>query len=113
MNGEEFLDFYTEPVEHIRLKGTRIGLELVVELYRAGKSLEDIAAHAFAYPIPLAHIYGVIAYYLNNKKSVDDYIDRGEARYREMRTGHDAKEPPEVVKRLRAIKAEREAIRKQ
>jgi uncharacterized protein (DUF433 family) len=110
MNGEEFLDFYTEPVEHIRLKGTRIGFDLVISYYKAGQRPEDIAAHAFAYPIPLAQMYGAIAYYLNHREVMDAYLARGEARYQEFRKAHDAQEAPAVVKRLLAIQAEREAL---
>jgi uncharacterized protein (DUF433 family) len=109
MSGEEFLDFYTEPVEHIRLKGTRISLDLVVSYFKAGQRPEDIAAHAFAYPIPLAQMYGAIAYYLNNRERVDAYIQAGEERYQRERAENDAKPPSDVVLRLMAIKAQREA----
>jgi uncharacterized protein (DUF433 family) len=57
----------------IRVAGTRIGLDIVVEEYNAGMSPEEIA---YNYPtLTLANTYAVITYYLQNKSDVDDYIE--------------------------------------
>lgn len=58
----------------IRVIGTRIGLDIVVEEYNAGMSPEEIV---YNYPsLSLANIYAVITYYLQNKRDVDEYINR-------------------------------------
>ncbi|MCG8346352.1 MAG: DUF433 domain-containing protein [Chloroflexales bacterium] len=83
MRLEDYLDIQGEDV--IRLKGHRIGLEHIVELYREGYSPEQIALE---YPgVSLEQIYGIIAYYLHNQAEVDAYIARidaaADARYRQ------------------------------
>lgn len=56
----------------IRVTGTRIGLDIIVEEYNAGMSPEEIA---YNYPsLTLANTYAVITYYLQNKSDVDEYI---------------------------------------
>ena len=110
MNGEDFLDFYTEPVEHIRLKGTRIGFDLVVKYYNDGMRPEEIAESAFAYPIPMEQLFGSLSYYFANKQKLDEQFDRDEKEFQKRLAEHYSKEPPEVVKRLMAIKAERQAV---
>lgn len=58
----------------IRIAGTRIGLDIVVDEYNAGMSPEEIT---YNYPsLTLANTYAVITYYLLNKNDVDDYIDQ-------------------------------------
>lgn len=58
----------------IRIAGTRIGLDVVIDEYNAGMSPEEIK---YNYPsLSLANVYAVITYYLLNKSDVDDYIDQ-------------------------------------
>lgn len=66
-------DFLTQDVEgEIRLTGHRIGLYTVVRRYQEGYSAERIADE---YPsLPLALIYKVLAFYLENQPEVDTYI---------------------------------------
>ena len=73
MQLEDYLEFIPAPYEQIRLKGTRIGIELVINYHLEGMTPEQIA-HSFAYPIPLAQIYAAIAYYLQNKGQMDQYL---------------------------------------
>lgn len=56
----------------IRVTGTRIGLEHMVEDYNNGANAEAIAARYTT--LKLADIHSVIAYYLRNKAEVDAYI---------------------------------------
>ncbi len=56
----------------IRVGGTRVTLDTVVEAFNEGLSAEEIVQQ---YPsLRLAHVYGTITYYLNHKADVDDYL---------------------------------------
>lgn len=58
----------------IRIAGTRIGLDIIVDEYNAGMSPEEIV---YNYPsLSLANTYAVITYYLLHKSDVDQYIDQ-------------------------------------
>ncbi len=67
----------------IRVTGTRIGLETLLDFYTYGYSAEMIWAE---YPtLTLATIHKVIAFYLENKEDVDAYIARVDAKAEELR----------------------------
>ncbi len=90
----------------IRIKGTRVGIEIVIEQFLNGADPREIQR---LYPnLTLEQIYATITYYLFNKKKIDVYIAEGikqaEAAYEEQ-----LKNPPPGVKRLMKIKAELEA----
>ena len=90
----------------IRIKGTRVGIEIVIEKFLDGASPEEIRRH---HPhLTLKRIYATITYYLFNQERIDAYIKAGrkrvEAAYEEQR-----KNPSSGVKRLMKIKAQREA----
>jgi uncharacterized protein (DUF433 family) len=56
----------------LRIAGTRVGLATVVACYQGGESPEKIAEE---FPtVSLAQVYGAIAYYLENKKLIEDFI---------------------------------------
>ena len=91
----------------IRIKGTRIDIEIVIEKFLDGASPAEIRRQ---HPhLTLKQIYGAITYYLFNKEILDDYIETGrkqaEAAYDEQR-----KKPSPGVARLMKIKAQREAL---
>jgi len=106
MQLEDYFDFNTTPVEHVRIRGTRIDIAFVIELYRQHMTAEQIAVH-FGCPITVEQAYATILYYLHNRAAVDAYLARRDARWHETYRDYLAQEPPEVVKRLRAIKAAR------
>ena len=96
--------------ESIRIKGTRVGIEIVIEKFLDGESPEEIRRH---HPhLTLKQIYGTITYYLFNREAIDAYIETGrkqvEAAYDEQR-----KNPSPGVARLMKIKAQREASQSQ
>jgi uncharacterized protein (DUF433 family) len=70
---EDYFDFFDNPYA-VRIKGRRIGLEHVVELYKAGQTAEQIAAY-FG-DLPLENVYAAILYYLHNHEAVDAYVDK-------------------------------------
>jgi uncharacterized protein (DUF433 family) len=67
----------------IRVAGTRIGLEVIVDAFNAGASPEEIA---YNYDVlQLAQIYSIIAYYLDNKVEVDAYLEQLDERIEQIR----------------------------
>jgi len=70
-------DFLTRTkFDEIRLTGSRIGLLHVVRYFNQGASPEMIVAR---FPtLRLAHVYKVIAFYLDNRGAVEEYIRRSD-----------------------------------
>jgi len=89
----------------LRIKGTRVGLEHLIELYREGHTAEELAIE---FPtVSLEQVHGVIAYYLGNRAAVDDYVKSGEKQFEEQRRQTLQRPPSEAVLRIRAIKEAR------
>ncbi len=65
----EFLD-----ADDIRIKGTRVGIETVLEDYLNGVSPEEIAVRYRA--LTLEQVYATITYYLCYRKEVEAYLVR-------------------------------------
>jgi len=75
----EFEKFDTKfgEVERIRIKGTRIRIEVVIEDFNEGMEPRQIQEQ---YPtLNLEQVYATIVYYLHNKAQVDEYNRHGEA----------------------------------
>ena len=61
----------------LRVAGTRVPLDIVVEAFLDGATAEEIAQR---YPsVGLATVYAVVAYYLANRDEVDAYLTRRRA----------------------------------
>ncbi len=72
----EKLDTKFGVAETIRLNGTRMSLDTIVEEFNKGAEPKEIAEN---YPtLNLEQVYAAITYYLHNKAEVDAYIQRGE-----------------------------------
>ena len=56
----------------LRVGGTRVTLDTVVNAYETGATAEEIALAYDA--LALAQVYATIAYYLQNKTSLDPYL---------------------------------------
>jgi uncharacterized protein (DUF433 family) len=70
MQLEEYFEFIAE--DAIRIAGTRVGLETVIDDYQKGATPEEIALH---YPtLSLEQIYATVTYYLANQEKVKAYI---------------------------------------
>jgi uncharacterized protein (DUF433 family) len=63
--------------DDIRIKGTRVGIETVLDDYLNGSSPEEIAARYRS--LTLEQVYATITYYLRNKTTVDAYLARWRA----------------------------------
>ncbi|MCB0196337.1 MAG: DUF433 domain-containing protein [Anaerolineae bacterium] len=87
--------------QDIRIKGTRIGIEIVIEDFLDGASPEEIAVR---YPsLSLEQVYASITYYLANRDQIDAYI---QSSWQEIERASQQQEqnPPDFIKRLRQLK---------
>lgn len=63
------------PQGSLRVAGTRVSLDSVIHAFWEGATPEEICQD---FPsLPLAQVYGIIAYYLNHRDKVDAYIQTG------------------------------------
>jgi uncharacterized protein (DUF433 family) len=86
----------------LRISDTRVSLDSIVYAYLDGASTECIHEQ---YPaVSLEEIHGALAFYLANRKEVDEYLKRQEKLWEEFRRKAD-ENPSPVVQRLRALKA--------
>src|SRR5262245_23938283 len=104
MQLEDYFEFHTEPVEYTRIKGTRIDIDFVIELYKRRMTPEQIAVY-FGCPLDPVQVYATITYYLQNRAVVDAYLERRERVGEENQHQWQTQEPSEAVKRIRALKA--------
>jgi uncharacterized protein (DUF433 family) len=105
-------DYFTVLGENdIRIKGTRVGIETVLyDFIHRSRSPEEIAA---TYPsLTLEQVYATILYYLHNQEAVSKYLAEWMEWSTTMRKQQEANPSPEML-RLRKIKAERLARRKE
>ncbi len=107
MRLEDYLDFLAPDV--IRIKGHRIGLEQIVELFHEGYSAEQIQLELPT--LSLEEVYATIAYYLHNRAPVDAYMARQLALVEEELRVAATREPSPAMKRIRALLAARQQAR--
>lgn len=96
--------------DRIRLKGTRITIEDILEDFLEGEAPARIF-YNYRRIITLEQVFATITYYLHNKTEVDAYLQRVRTAEGVAYREHLNQEPPEVVKRLRALAAERDKAR--
>jgi uncharacterized protein (DUF433 family) len=61
----------------IRISGTRVPLETVIDAFRDGATPEEIVLGYTS--LSLADVYQVIAYYLRNRETVEEYLKQARA----------------------------------
>ena len=84
----------------LRVGSLGVSLDSVVIAFQEGHSPETIQQ---LYPaLSLEEVYGAIAYYLANRDEVDQYLQRQEQLWEQVRE-HAAQNPSPVVQRLRAL----------
>jgi uncharacterized protein (DUF433 family) len=87
--------------DDVRVRGTRVGIEHLLSAYHDGSLAEEIAVQ---FPtVSLAQVHGVIAYYLNHRAEVDEYLRQWRDHADQARREQAKRPAPEVVKRLRQI----------
>ena len=90
----------------VRIEGTRVSLDTVIACFHQGYTAEDIVRSFDT--LKLRDVYLVIAYYLDNKEAVDDYMKRQQEKGEEIRRKFEALSPPgeSLQAKLAARKAE-------
>ena len=96
MDLENYFEFFSE--DDIRIKGTRIGIEIVLADYLQGSSPEEIAARYLS--LSLEQVYATITYYLRNRSRVEAYLEAWR-QYTEQREQKYNQSPPELAWQLR------------
>ena len=104
MQLEEYFDFLAP--DDIRIKGSRIGIESVLYEFIHREQLPEAIAARFP-TLTVEQIYATILYYLHNREFMDAYVASWLEYGRRMREEQD-RDPPPIVVRLRALKAERQ-----
>lgn len=95
----EFLD-----VDDIRIKGTRVGIETILDEYLNAMSPEEIAIR---YPsVTLEQVYATITFYLHNQMNIDNYMRRWRENA-ENAWQDQHRNPLPSVRRLQQIKQQR------
>lgn len=97
------LDVRPEPVplvadEHgvVRVSGSRVTLDAVVDSFDAGATPEEIAQQ---YPsLALEDVYTVVTYYLRRREQVDEYLDTRRAAAVQIRSENEARQQPDGLR---------------
>ena len=104
MNLPDFLTLGT--MGDIRVTGHRIDLYLLAQKYNEGHTAEMLHCE---YPtLPVAMIHKVIAFYVNNRTYVDEYVAAVESRIDKLRTDY---RPGPGMTRVRDVVEERARAR--
>jgi uncharacterized protein (DUF433 family) len=84
--------------------GTRVGLDILVHDFRAGKSPEAILG---SYPSigTLAKVYGAVTFILEHPEAVESYLRDQEVLWKEIRQSHPL--PAEMQERFRRAQEDR------
>lgn len=80
----------------LRVRGTRIPLERIVFEFNVGSTPEQIADDFDTLQLP--DIYAVIAFYLQNKDAVDEYVREREAEAERLRAKFQAIWPNDGIR---------------
>jgi uncharacterized protein (DUF433 family) len=102
----ESVPLYTDKDGVIRIKGTRVVLDVVIEEHLDGVMPEEIVRR---FPtLRVSDVYLLIAYYLRHRNEVDTYLAEREQAAEELRQKVEADFPPDGIReRLLARLAER------
>jgi uncharacterized protein (DUF433 family) len=92
----EIIPIYTDKDGRMRVSGTRVLLDLIVEAYRRGETPEHIVQMYTT--VTLEQVYLAIGYYLRHRETVDDYIRRMEEEADRLRREWEAEHPPNVTR---------------
>ena len=73
------------------VSGTRVPLDSVVYAFLRGESPEGITESFPA--LSLEQVFGVLAFYLHNRETVDNYLSREKAEFQRMREESRSRNP--------------------
>jgi uncharacterized protein (DUF433 family) len=106
MQLENYFDFLGE--DDIRIRGTRIGIETVLEDYLEGSSPEEIASRYRG--LSMEQVYATITYYWHNRDQVERYLQDWRD-YVDQAATERERHPSDVIKRLRKIREQQGVAR--
>jgi uncharacterized protein (DUF433 family) len=92
----EVIPIYTDKDGRMRVSGTRVLLDLIVNAYQRGETPEHIVQMYTT--LTLDQVYLAIGYYLRHREIVDDYIRRMDEEAERLRRDWVAEHPPRVTK---------------
>ncbi len=80
----------------IRVAGTRVTLDTLVEAFNEGATAEEITQQ---YPsLELGDVYAMIGYYLHNRDEVEQYLERRREQAVRVRIENEARFDPEGIR---------------
>lgn len=91
----------------IRLKGTRVGIETILDEYIHNSRPPEIIADRYYYSLTVEQVYATILYYLQNQEKIGTYLN-DYLNFCQTAREEQAKNPPPGVVRLRELIAEKE-----
>jgi uncharacterized protein (DUF433 family) len=105
MQEDQYLEMLSP--DDVRVRGTRVGVEHILEAYLLGRLPEEIALE---FPtVTLEQVHGTIAWYLRNQQEVDRYLERWRARAGQVRSVQSGAREPNLIHRLRRLAEQRVA----
>lgn len=107
MEWNTYFDFLSE--DEIRIKGTRVGIETVLEDYLDGTSPEEIAVRYRT--LTLEQVYATITFYLQRQAVIEQYLERWRS-YAEAAWQAQQRNPSPALKRLLILKTQRQHTEK-
>jgi uncharacterized protein (DUF433 family) len=97
----EIIPLRTDADGVIRVSGTRVTLDTVVQAFQVGATAEEIAQQHTS--VPIGDIYSVIGYYLHHQGEVDAYLNRRRQQADAVRRENESRwDPAGVRQRLLA-----------
>lgn len=106
MQLEDYFEFEKcAQCERIRVKGTRVSIEILLDEFNQGVSPEKIQQD---YPsVTREQVYAAITYYLHNQQEIDSYMrksrETAEKNYQEWRRTHKPSPLEEKLHGLREV----------
>lgn len=80
----------------IRVGGTRVTLDTLVEAFNEGATAEEIVQQ---YPsLELGDVYAVIGYYLHNRANIEQYLERRREEASRVRRENEARFSPDGIR---------------
>ncbi len=104
MRLEDYFEFeQLDDCARIRVKGTRVAIEVLLEEFNQGVTAEQIQQH---YPsVTREQVYATITYYLHKQAEIDAYLKKSrevaEAAYQEWLRTH---KPSPLEERMRKVR---------
>jgi uncharacterized protein (DUF433 family) len=99
MNATDVLErvpIHTDAEGVVRVAGTRVTLDTIVEAFDAGATAEEIAQQYSS--VPLVDVYSVITYYLRHKTDVSAYLHRRQEHAATVREEVERRFPPSGIR---------------